>query len=95
MLNYGFQIIDLDEARSLGLPQGCGFFSELFDEMINEISINKFKASNYGKAPSMTKYEKNISFLNSRRGFLFCYIKKSVFEFYHKSVWCCPRHRTV
>ena len=76
MLNYGFQIIDLEEARSIGLPQGCGFFSELFDEMTNEISINKFKANNYGKAPNMTKYEKNISFLN--KYFVFKKINKHV-----------------
>ncbi len=76
MLNYGFKIIDLDEAKSLGLPQGCGFFSELFDEMINEISINKYKANNYGKAPYMTKYEKNISFLN--KYFVFKKINKHV-----------------
>ena len=76
MLNYGFKIIDSDEARTLGLPQGCGFFSELFDEMINEISINKFKANNYGKAPNMTKYEKNISFLN--KYFVFKKINKHV-----------------
>jgi len=76
MLNYGFKIIDLDEAKSLGLPQGCGFFSDLFDEMSNEISINKFKANNYGKAPNMTKYEKNISFLN--KYFVFKKINKHV-----------------
>ena len=76
MMNYGFQIIDLEEAKTLGLPQGCGFFSELFDEMINEISVNKFKAANYGKAPSMTKYEKNISFLN--KYFVFKKINKHV-----------------
>jgi mRNA (guanine-N7-)-methyltransferase len=76
MLNYGFQIIDLDEARSLGLPQGCGFFSELFDEMTNEISKNKFKASNYGMAPNMTSYEKKISFLN--KYFVFKKINKHV-----------------
>ena len=76
MLNYGFKIIDSDEAKSLGLPQGCGFFSDLFDEMTNEISINKFKANNYGKAPNMTKYEKNISFLN--KYFVFKKINKHV-----------------
>ena len=76
MLNYGFQIIDLDEARSLGLPQGCGFFSELFDEMTNEISKNKFKSSNYGMAPNMSKYEKRISFLN--KYFVFKKINKHV-----------------
>jgi hypothetical protein len=76
MLNYGFQIIDIDEARSLGLPQGCGFFSELFDEMTNEISKNKFKESSYGMAPNMTKYEKKISFLN--KYFVFKKINKHV-----------------
>jgi mRNA (guanine-N7-)-methyltransferase len=76
MLNYGFKLIDLDEARSLGLPQGCGFFSELFDEMMNEINKNKFKASNYGKAPNMTDYEKKISFLN--KYFIFKKINKHV-----------------
>lgn len=76
MLNYGFKIIDVDEARSLGLPQGCGFFSELFDEMINDISVNKYKSNNYGKAPNMTKYEKKISFLN--KYFVFKKINKHV-----------------
>lgn len=76
MLNYGFKIIDLDEARSLGLPQGCGFFSELFDGMMNEININKFKSNNYGKAPNMSKFEKNISFLN--KYFVFKKINKHV-----------------
>ena len=76
MLNYGFQLIDSDEAKSLGLPNGCGFFSELFDEMTNEISKNKFKASNYGKAPFMTSFEKKISFLN--KYFIFKKINKHV-----------------
>ena len=44
MLNYGFKIIDVEEAISIGLPQGCGFFSELFDKMTNEIAKNKFKS---------------------------------------------------
>jgi hypothetical protein len=76
MLNYGFQLIDSDEAKSLGLPNGCGFFNELFDEMTNEISKNKFKASNYGKAPFMTSFEKKISFLN--KYFVFKKINKHV-----------------
>ena len=76
MLNYGFQLIDLDEAKSLGLPQGCGFFNELFDEMMSEISKNKFKASNYGKAPDMSSFEKKISFLN--KYFIFKKINKHV-----------------
>jgi hypothetical protein len=44
--------------------------------MTNEISKNKFKQSNYGMAPNMTKYEKKISFLN--KYFVFKKINKHV-----------------
>jgi len=61
---YGFKVIDRDEAKELGLPEGSGLFSELFMNMIEEIIKNKFKAKDYEKAPEMTAYEKKISFLN-------------------------------
>ena len=76
MLNYGFKIIDVEEAISLGLPQGCGFFSELFDKMTNEIAKNKFKANDYENAPNMRHFEKKISFLN--KYFVFKKINKNV-----------------
>jgi hypothetical protein len=76
MLNYGFKIIDVEEANSIGLPQGCGFFSELFDKMENEIFKNKFKANDYENAPNMTYFEKKISFLN--KFFVFKKINKHV-----------------
>jgi hypothetical protein len=44
--------------------------------MTNEITKNKFKASSYGLAPNMTKYEKKISFLN--KYFVFKKINKHV-----------------
>lgn len=64
MENYGFKLIDRNEAQTLGLPEGSGLFSELFLNMIDEISKNKYKASEYGDAPNMTISEKKISFLN-------------------------------
>lgn len=64
MNSYGFKIISREEAKSLGLPEGSGLFSELFLNMTEEILKNKFKAKDYEKAPEMTSYEKKISFLN-------------------------------
>ena len=64
MENYGFKLIDREEAQGLGLPEGSGLFSELYLNMIDEISKNKYKANDYGDAPNMTASEKKISFLN-------------------------------
>ncbi len=64
MENYGFKLIDRNEAQLLGLPEGSGLFSELYLNMIDEISKNKYKANEYGEAPNMTVSEKKISFLN-------------------------------
>ena len=64
MSSYGFEIISREEAKELGVPDGSGLFSELFLNMMDEISKNKFKAKDYDKAPYMTAPEKKISFLN-------------------------------
>ena len=64
MENFGFKVIDRNEAKELGLPEGSGLFSELFLEMLDEIKKNKFKANDYKSAPNMSEYEKKISFLN-------------------------------
>jgi hypothetical protein len=61
---YGFKVINREEARDFGLPEGSGLFSELFMNMLDEISKNKFKAKDYGEAPYMSSFEKKISFLN-------------------------------
>jgi hypothetical protein len=62
--NYGFKLISRDEAKSFGLPEGSGLFSELYMKMLEEIKTNKFKEKDYGKSIEMTAYEKKISFLN-------------------------------
>ena len=64
MSAYGFEIISREEAIDNGLPDGCGLFSELFANMMDEITRNKFKAKDYEQAPFMTAPEKKISFLN-------------------------------
>jgi hypothetical protein len=64
MESYGFKVINREEATSLGLPQGSGLFSELFTNMIEEVSKNKFKSKDFERAPEMSSYEKKISFLN-------------------------------
>ena len=61
---YGFKLIDREEAKSLGLPEGSGLFSELFVNMQEQIKINKYKEKDYGSALKMTSFEKKISFLN-------------------------------
>jgi hypothetical protein len=61
---YGFKPITREEAQDIGLPEGTGMFGELFRNMEEEIKINKFKAKDYGNAPNMKSYEKDISFLN-------------------------------
>ena len=64
MSAYGFEIVSREEAQEFGLPEGSGYFSELFLNMLDEISRNKFKAKDYGDAPLMSAIEKKISFLN-------------------------------
>jgi hypothetical protein len=64
MEDYGFTLIDREEAKELGLPEGSGLFSELFLSMLEEIKKNENKKKDYGKAPTMNSFEKKISFLN-------------------------------
>ncbi len=64
MQAYGFEVISREEANEAGLPEGSGLFSELFINMLDEISKNKFKSKDYGQAPNMSRTDKKISFLN-------------------------------
>ena len=64
MEDYGFILVPRDEAKSLGLPEASGLFSELFVNMIDEIKRNKYNSKDYGEAENMKPYERDISFLN-------------------------------
>lgn len=62
--NYGFVLLERDEARSLGLPESIGNFDQLFYEMQSQIKHRRLRASDVQSAPNMTPDEKKISFLN-------------------------------
>ena len=64
MENYGFVLINREEARTLGLPEGSGMFKELYVKLQDEIKRNPSKSLEYGDAASMTANERYISFLN-------------------------------
>jgi hypothetical protein len=64
MDKYGFTLVTREEARHMGLPDGSGMFSELYNLMESEIKRDPKKAGDYKDAGFMTNYEKDISFLN-------------------------------
>ena len=64
MENYGFKLLTRDEAKDLKLPEGSGLFSELFNQMTDEVNRNRNYKNEYGAALNMTANEKKISFLN-------------------------------
>ena len=71
MEKYGFALVTRAEAKTLGLPEGSGMFIELYNMMMDNIRRNPKSEKDYGYAPDMTKYEKDISFLNR-----YCVFKK-------------------
>ena len=64
MEDYGFKLVEREEAHNMGLPEGSGMFREMFYRMNDEIKRNKFKEKDYKDAPNMSASEKQISFLN-------------------------------
>jgi hypothetical protein len=64
MDKYGFTLVTRDEARQLGLPEGSGMFSELYNSMMQEVKRDPKKDIDYKDALYMKDYEKDISFLN-------------------------------
>lgn len=62
--NYGFVLLEREEARSLGLPESIGNFDQLFYEMQSQIKHRRIRPSDVQSAPDMTPDEKKISFLN-------------------------------
>jgi hypothetical protein len=69
MEDYGFVLVTKEEAGKMGLPNGTGLFSELYNSMNQEIQMNSFKRNWYGLADRMSPEERQISFLN--RYFIF------------------------
>lgn len=67
--NYGFVLITKDEALQMKMPNNSGLFSELYEDMKQEIKRNPRHEADYKNAPFMSSIEKSLSFLN--RYFIF------------------------
>lgn len=63
MEDYGFVLIPREDAKRMGLPESSGMFIELFNIMMDENKRHPNKKE-YGEAAHMTRFEKEISFLN-------------------------------
>ena len=64
MEDYGFSLINMEDAKKLGLPESSGMFIELYNLMMNEINRYPSKKNEYGQSTNMNMYEKDISFMN-------------------------------
>ena len=64
MEDFGFQLINNDEAKEIGLPEGSGLFSGLFTSLSNASNSKQKEYEQYKDAVNMNEYEKKISFLN-------------------------------
>lgn len=64
MDKYGFTLVTKEESKHMGLPNGSGMFSELYNSMMHEIKQNPTKENDYKEADNMTQNEKDVSFLN-------------------------------
>jgi hypothetical protein len=64
MSDYGFTLVDNNEARNMQLPSGSGLFNQLFDYMTEEVKRDPRRRVDYGTSHLMTADEKQISFLN-------------------------------
>jgi mRNA capping enzyme/mRNA capping enzyme, catalytic domain len=76
--HYGLEVVSDEKAKTMGLPNGSGLFSELYQEMEKEIArpnSSRIRAS-YGTAWNMTKEEKQVSFLN--RYFVFQKVRDNI-----------------
>ena len=64
MANFGFEVVQRDDALKLGLPDGTGMFEQLYVQMMARIKQTPSMASELGDAPDMRDYERRISFYN-------------------------------
>lgn len=64
MSNYGFFLINDDEAKQIDMPNSNGSFYEMFNIMESELKKNPQSIIKYKNANKMTANEKTISFMN-------------------------------
>ena len=64
MEDHGFQLLQKEEARTLGLPSGSATFEELYLQLEDEIERKIQNVNSIGTSLRMSQEEKTISFLN-------------------------------
>ena len=69
MENYGFVLVNKEDANTMDLPDGTGLFSELHSSMEAELKQRPSRTVDYGRAIYMSPEERKISFMN--RYFIF------------------------
>jgi hypothetical protein len=76
MNTYGFVLVSDEEIKTMGLLSSNGTFSDLYKHLNHQNNTNNssFHKSNIGTSMSMSKNEKEISFLN--KYFIFKKIRK-------------------
>jgi hypothetical protein len=62
--DYGFQLMDISEAKSKGLPGPTAMFRDIFNFVTDERKKNRQSTNDIGRALEMSLDEKNVSFLN-------------------------------
>ena len=82
---YGFVIATNDDAKKIGIPNGTGMFSELFQSMVKEINGSRKMKQFYDNADKMTENERFVSLMN--RYFVF----KKVREISQSSLELLPK----
>ena len=63
--NYGFVQAPTNDIKKMGFSKGIGSFSDLFDDMEEDIESSKIKKADVGDALLMTSKEKRLSFFNN------------------------------
>jgi len=69
MEDYGFNLINDEDAKQLGIFKGTAMFSDYYDYLKSDIQLSKDFKKQYNKNINMSISEKKISFLN--RYFIF------------------------
>ena len=65
MESYGFVVAPIKDVKKMGFNKSIGSFSDLFDDMEEDIESKKIKKADIGDALIISTKEKRLSFLNN------------------------------
>ena len=65
MESYGFVVAPVKDVKRMGFSKAIGSFSDLFENMEEDVESKKIKKADIGDALLMSSKEKRLSFLNN------------------------------